>query len=46
MTLGVSITNLAKVLKLAGNEDKIILRADDDASYLSITFENKSKRVY
>lgn len=41
MTLGVSITNLAKVLKLAGNEDKIILRADEDASHLSITFENR-----
>jgi proliferating cell nuclear antigen len=43
MTLGVSITNLAKVLKLAGNEDKIILKAEEDASYLSITFENRSK---
>jgi proliferating cell nuclear antigen len=41
MTLGVSITNLAKVLKLAGNDDKIILRADEDASHLSITFENR-----
>lgn len=46
MTLGVSITNLAKVLKLAGNDDKITLRADEDASFLSITFENKSNRVY
>ena len=27
MTLGVSVTNLAKVLKLASNEDKITLRA-------------------
>ena len=34
MTLGVSITNLAKVLKLAGNEDKIILKAEEDASHL------------
>lgn len=41
MTLGVSITNLAKVLKLAGNEDKIILRAEEEASSLNIIFENK-----
>ena len=26
MTLGISVTNLAKVLKLASNEDKLILR--------------------
>ena len=41
MTLGVSITNLAKVLKLASNEDKIILRAEEEASSLNIIFENK-----
>ena len=41
MTLGVSITNLAKVLKLAGNDDKIILRADEEASSLQIIFENR-----
>lgn len=46
MTLGVSITNLAKVLKLAGNDDKIILKADEEASFLSITFENKSKFLF
>ena len=40
MTLGVSITNLAKVLKLAGNEDRIILRAEEDATSLSICFDN------
>jgi proliferating cell nuclear antigen len=43
MTLGVSITNLAKVLKLAANEDILILRADDDASTMQIIFENASK---
>lgn len=41
MTLGVSITNLAKVLKLASNEDKIVMKAEEEASSLSITFENK-----
>merc|ERR1719453_2315051 len=41
MTLGVSISNLAKVLKLAGNEDRIILRAEEDATALNIIFDNK-----
>ncbi len=41
MTLGVSITNLAKVLKLASNDDKIILRAEEEASSLQIIFENR-----
>jgi proliferating cell nuclear antigen len=41
MTLGVSISNLSKVLKLAGNEDRIILRADEDATSLNIIFDNK-----
>ena len=41
MTLGVSIANLSKVLKLAGNEDRIILRADEDATSLNIIFDNK-----
>ena len=41
MTLGVSITNLSKVLKLAGNDDKIILRAEEEASSLQIIFENR-----
>lgn len=45
MTLGVSITNLSKVLKLAGNDDKIILRAEEDASSLQIVFENRSKWI-
>mmetsp|Transcript_959 Transcript_959/g.1315 ORF Transcript_959/g.1315 Transcript_959/m.1315 type:complete len:196 (-) Transcript_959:89-676(-) len=41
MTLGISITNLAKVLKLASNDDKIILRAEEEASSLQIIFENR-----
>ncbi len=34
MTLGISITNLAKVLKLASNEDLIILKAEEDGTHL------------
>ena len=41
MTLGVSVTNLAKVLKLASNEDKITLRAEEEGQHLHIVFENR-----
>ena len=40
ITLGVSITNLAKVLKLAGNDDAIILRHEEESNTLTIIFEN------
>ena len=40
MVLGVSIANLAKVMKLADNNDTITLQAEQDASHLKITFEN------
>jgi len=43
MILGVSIANLAKVLKLAETNDAITLRADQDAPHLKITFENPKK---
>lgn len=41
-TLGVSISNLAKLLKIAGNEDSIILRADDSANVLTLVFSGKN----
>ena len=41
MTLGLSVTNLAKVLKLASYEDKITLRAEEEGQHLSISFENR-----
>ena len=41
MTLGVSVTNLAKVLKLASNEDMITLRAEEEGSYLQIIVEDR-----
>ena len=34
MTLGISISNFAKVLKLANPDDEVHLRADDDPSCL------------
>jgi proliferating cell nuclear antigen len=41
MVIGVNITNLAKVMKLADNNDSITLQADQDASHLKIIFENE-----
>lgn len=40
-TLGVSVSNLAKLIKIAGNEDSITLRASDDATMLTLHFEGK-----
>ena len=40
MVLGVNIANLAKVMKLADNNDSITFSADQDASHLKIIFEN------
>jgi proliferating cell nuclear antigen len=46
MVLGVSIANLAKVMRLADNNDSITLQADQEASHLKIIFENpKTERT-
>lgn len=39
-TLGVSISNLWKVMKLAGPDDSITLKADENPTHLTIIFEN------
>jgi len=46
MTLGINITQLSKIMKCAGNDDTIILRAEDEPNYLNITFENQSKFIF
>lgn len=38
--LGINITNLSKVMKLANADDSITLQADADPSFLKIKFEN------
>lgn len=45
MVLGVSIANLAKVMKLADNNDRITLQADQEATHLKIIFESKNDRT-
>lgn len=44
-TLGISISSLAKILKLAGNEDAISLKAEDDATVLTLIFEASESRM-
>jgi proliferating cell nuclear antigen len=44
MTIGVNITHLSKIMKCGGNEDSIILSADDEPSLLNITFENRKHK--
>lgn len=45
LTLGLSIENIAKILKCAGNEDVITLSCDDEPSTLGFNFESKGKHV-
>jgi len=43
MTLGINLTDFSKILKMALSEDVLTLKADEENSYLNITFNNKSK---
>ena len=36
LTLGISITNLAKVMRLVNQNDSITLKCDDEPTYLTI----------
>ena len=40
MSLGINLTDLSKVLKMASNDDKLTLKADSNTSYLTLIFEN------
>ena len=42
MVLGVSISNLAKVMKLADTNDSITLQTSPDLNHLKLIFENKN----
>lgn len=41
MTLGITIENVAKILKLAGSDDSLTLQCEDDPSTLKFKFESK-----
>lgn len=42
MPLGVNLGSLTKVLKCAKDDDQVILRANDDADVLNLTYEARS----
>lgn len=45
-TLGINLENLAKILKCAGNNDIITMKAEDNGDTLSLMFENeKNDRI-
>ena len=46
MILGISIPNLAKILRCGGNEDSLTLSCEENPSKLIIKLENKSNYIY
>jgi len=43
--LGLSIENLSKILKCAGNDDTITLQAEEEPSTIRFTFEGQSSLI-
>jgi len=43
MALGMSIANLSKIIKCCGNDDIVTLKAEEDPSVITFTFEGKSQ---
>lgn len=44
MSLGMNIASLQKIVKCAGNDDTVTIRADESADVLQLLFESKSER--
>jgi proliferating cell nuclear antigen len=43
ISLGLNLANLSKILKCAGNEDSITLKAEDEPDTLTLMFESNSE---
>jgi len=43
ISLGINLENMAKVLKCAGNDDSVTIRAEDDGDSVTFIFEAKNK---
>jgi proliferating cell nuclear antigen len=43
LTLGLTIENVSKILKIAGGEDSMILQCEDEPTSLKFRFESKRK---
>jgi proliferating cell nuclear antigen len=42
LSLGLNLESLSKVLKAAGNDDSVTIRAEDDGDTVAFTFTSKS----
>ena len=43
LTLGLTIENVAKILKIAGSDDSLTLQCEDEPTSLKFRFESKRK---
>lgn len=43
ISLGINLATLSKILKCAGNDDNVTLKADDEGDCVNIMFENESQ---
>lgn len=43
LSLGLSMANISKILKCAGNTDKVTLQAEDTPDILTLMFESESE---
>jgi len=41
LSLGINTANMAKILKCAGNDDMVTIKAEDNADVVALVFENK-----
>jgi proliferating cell nuclear antigen len=46
MTIGISISHLAKVMKLVNNGDSLTLKCEDEPTFLTIICQNSSNTIY
>jgi len=42
LSLGINLASMAKILKCAGNEDRVTIRAEDSADVVTFIFESKN----
>lgn len=45
INLGFNSTNMSKIFKMMGNEDVVVLKAEDDTDSLAVMFEGKNETI-
>ncbi|XP_019876835.1 proliferating cell nuclear antigen [Aethina tumida] len=45
LTMGMNIENLSKIFKCSSNDDKVTMKAHDDADTVIFTFESKNQKI-